>query len=262
MSSTSPKHGFTLVELSIVLVILGLLVGGVLTGQSLIRAAELRAVATESSRFTTATYTFRDKYFALPGDMPNATAYWGRAAATGDCVTNSSAAVSTAGVCDGNGNGALSSAGAGQYSEVFQYWTQLAKAGLIEGTYTGMAGSGGVIHGIAGTNIPKSKLANAAWGNNYLASYGGTANDFGGTYNNYYIFGAPYANSMPYNGILDAGEAYNIDVKTDDGKPATGKILLNWRATCAISTGSMDTAATYNLSVTTKSCGLFFVNIP
>lgn len=58
---------FSLVELSIVLVILGLLTGGILAGQSLIRAAELRAVSTEYSRYITATQSFRDKYFAVPG---------------------------------------------------------------------------------------------------------------------------------------------------------------------------------------------------
>lgn len=59
--------GFSLVELSIVLVILGLLTGGILGGQSLIKAAELRAVTTELDAFQTATNTFRQKYFALPG---------------------------------------------------------------------------------------------------------------------------------------------------------------------------------------------------
>ena len=72
---TSHISAFSLVELSIVLVILGLLVGGVLSGQSLIRAAELRSVTTEYSRYTTAISSFRDKYFALPGDMSNATSF-------------------------------------------------------------------------------------------------------------------------------------------------------------------------------------------
>ena len=71
------RSAFSLVELSIVLVILGLLTGGILSGQSLIRAAELRSVTTEYSRYTAATYSFRDKYFALPGDMSNAESFWG-----------------------------------------------------------------------------------------------------------------------------------------------------------------------------------------
>ena len=76
------RSGFSLVELSIVLVILGLLTGGILAGQSLIRAAELRSVATESQRYMAALNSFRDKYFALPGDMANATAFWGAQNAT------------------------------------------------------------------------------------------------------------------------------------------------------------------------------------
>lgn len=71
------EFAFSLVELSIVLVILGLLVGGVVAGQSLIRAAELRSVSTDYQRFLTATLTFRDKYFALPGDFTMASRVWG-----------------------------------------------------------------------------------------------------------------------------------------------------------------------------------------
>ncbi|PZP83692.1 MAG: type II secretion system protein, partial [Azospirillum brasilense] len=64
MHRPSPTHGFSLVELSIVLVILGLLTGGILGGQSLIRAAELRTISTDANRYITAAQTFRDKYFA------------------------------------------------------------------------------------------------------------------------------------------------------------------------------------------------------
>ena len=78
------QRGFSLVELSIVLVILGLLTGGILAGQSLIRASELRAVSTEFQRYVAAVNTFRDKYFMLPGDMSNATAFWGEDAAQCD----------------------------------------------------------------------------------------------------------------------------------------------------------------------------------
>ena len=77
------RHAFSLVELSIVLVILGLLVGGVLSGQSLIRAAQLRSVTTQFANYRAAVFTFRDKYFALPGDMANASAFWGSAGGTG-----------------------------------------------------------------------------------------------------------------------------------------------------------------------------------
>src|SRR6201999_103149 len=68
------EQGFTLIELSIVLVIIGLIVGGVLVGQDLIRAAEIRATLTQVEKFNTAVNTFYGKYGALPGDMNNGVA--------------------------------------------------------------------------------------------------------------------------------------------------------------------------------------------
>jgi prepilin-type N-terminal cleavage/methylation domain-containing protein len=66
------QTAFSLVELSIVLVILGLLVGGVLSGQALIRASEMRSITAQANQYRAAIYSFRDKYFAIPGDMANA----------------------------------------------------------------------------------------------------------------------------------------------------------------------------------------------
>ncbi len=148
------KQAFSLVELSIVLVILGLLTGGILAGQSLIRAAEVRSVGTDYNRYVAATQTFRDKYMAIPGDMNNATRFWTRQVNASHCVTNSAAAVSTPGTCDGNGDGNVYgwSPNASESGESFQFWRQLALAGLVEGSYTGLAGSGGVAHHTIGTN--------------------------------------------------------------------------------------------------------------
>ena len=118
------KQGFSLVELSIVLVILGLLTGGILTGQSLIRAAELRSVTTEFQKYQTAAMTFRDRYFALPGDMRNATDFWG---AMTNCGAASPAGTGTQ-TCNGNGNGSIDTATAsGRTGENFGFWRQLVK---------------------------------------------------------------------------------------------------------------------------------------
>jgi prepilin-type N-terminal cleavage/methylation domain-containing protein len=65
------KHGFTLIELSIVLVIIGLIVGGILVGRDLISAAAVRAQISQIERYHTAANTFRTKYAYLPGDIPN-----------------------------------------------------------------------------------------------------------------------------------------------------------------------------------------------
>jgi prepilin-type N-terminal cleavage/methylation domain-containing protein len=71
------NHGFTLVELSIVLMIIGLLVSGILVGKDMIRAAELRSITSEKDQFQTAVNLFKNKYLGLPGDLSNATAFWG-----------------------------------------------------------------------------------------------------------------------------------------------------------------------------------------
>src|ERR1700685_2558728 len=68
------RGGFTLIEMSIVLVVIGLVVGGVLVGQDLIRAAYVRAQITQIEKFNTAVNTFYGKYQALPGDMNATTA--------------------------------------------------------------------------------------------------------------------------------------------------------------------------------------------
>src|ERR1700735_2969244 len=71
------QRGFTLIELSIVLVIIGLIVGGVLVGQDLIRAADVRAQISQIEKYQTAVNTFRGKYGYLPGDIkdPDASSF-------------------------------------------------------------------------------------------------------------------------------------------------------------------------------------------
>ena len=64
------KGGFTLVELSIVLVIIGLLIGGILVGQSMITTAKITAVASQIQQFDAGVMTFKAKYNSLPGDSP------------------------------------------------------------------------------------------------------------------------------------------------------------------------------------------------
>ncbi len=158
------KKAFSLVELSIVLVILGLLTGGILAGQSLIRAAELRSTMADISRFSTAVRTFQDKYFALPGDMNNATRFWGSAGGTGSDAACMAFTTSPA-TCNGNGEGWIETAIIAA-DERFLAWEHLANAGLIEGSYTGRDGSatqGDVYdanHNIPGTNpAPISRAA-------------------------------------------------------------------------------------------------------
>lgn len=264
------QSAFSLVELSIVLVILGLLTGGILGGQALIRAAELRSISADAQRYSTAIYTFRDKYFAIPGDMTNATRFWGftgTAVAPG-CVSNHGAAASSPGTCDGNGNGFLVVATTGGATgEAFQSWNQLALAGLIEGQYTGRAGndphplSGSALHDYTfGVNSPNSRIGNVGWGFAIGDSSSGGLNGFARDYRNWLNAGGD-DNAGADNPYLRTDEAWNIDTKMDDGLPAQGRvqILMGLQQNCTDTTDTFNFAARYQLSETaTNRCSLSF----
>lgn len=69
------KAAFTLIELSMVLVIIGLLIGGILVGKDLIKSSENRAYVSQLVKYTAAVNTFKTKYNCLPGDCANITDY-------------------------------------------------------------------------------------------------------------------------------------------------------------------------------------------
>lgn len=264
MQTLKTQSGFSLVELSIVLVILGLLTGGILGGQALIRAAELRAVPTEYARYNAALQAFRDKYFAYPGDMGNATRFWGRMNGNADCVTTSSAAVSAAGACDGNADGGVfPAAAAGQASEQTQFWRHMALAGLIEGTFTGLAGPLDIQECQPGIACPRSKLANAGWGIQSPYNYPGDGVAYAMDYGTALIFGSYTSGGLPYFPVLKPEEAWNIDSKMDDGRPARGKVIGRyWDNACAAaddgSSTNNDLNASYRLSDSSIQCALHF----
>jgi prepilin-type N-terminal cleavage/methylation domain-containing protein len=74
---TKTKAGFTIIEISIVIIVLGFLVGGVLVGSELIKQSELSSIATEYNLYSQAVNTFELKYNGLPGDLKDATEYFG-----------------------------------------------------------------------------------------------------------------------------------------------------------------------------------------
>lgn len=124
----SPKlAGFTLIELSIVLVIIGLLVGGVLVGRDLIKAAEIRATISQIQKYTAAVNTFRLKYGFLPGDIP-----YSQATAFG-LFSFTGVNAGTTGMGDGNGqiDGSISSC----TGEMLAFWRHLSEANLVDGAF-------------------------------------------------------------------------------------------------------------------------------
>lgn len=252
-------RGFSLVELSIVLVILGLLTGGILAGQSLIRAAELRAVTSEYQRITTAIQTFRDKYIALPGDMNNAVSFWNRQVNSAWCLPTSGATVTTPGTCNGNGDGTLTNpAAASQSGETFQFWRQLALSGLIEGTYTGLAGSISYYHADIGNNVPASKSgSNAGWSVRNITTGDTWVFTNWAASNALYLGGSTATNEDGDSPTLQPSELWNIDTKLDDGKPAYG-VIQTYNATARANCATVNDPATaqYSLSSTGKNCNM------
>lgn len=265
------SKGFSLVELSIVLVILGLLVGGIMTGQNLIRAAELRSVVTQVDAVRASVYQFKDRYFAYPGDMKNATDFWGNAdtgGIGGDC-TNSHLDVGTDNqTCNGNGNGFVARTGDSannRNAETFRFWEHLSNAGLVEGNYTGVGNDvgGGTFwyRAVPGENVLRMKLDNG--GMNAVAfarsANGSPPNAWVGSdsdvVRNYAFVGAPTLGDLNWKEIFTPEELWNLDTKLDDGKPGTGIVSSHAPETCA--TSNDETTSEYALSNTAVVCTAF-----
>lgn len=253
------KHGFSLLELSIVLVIIGLLAGGVMVGQDLVRQSEIRSILADHQKYLTAFNAFRNKYSALPGDMRNATAYWGVADATAACSSTSTGDQRT---CNGDGDGLVEVCCATASNEQFRFWQHMVNAGLVEGQYTGIGGTGGNNHALPGINVPSGKITSSGWTASNYGVYAGDSGKFSLLYGNYFLFGVRDNNGAAHQPIIRASEAFSIDQKIDDGLPAYGKVIAgNW-ATCSDATSFSDLDSVYNLAnQSTTACSLYFIRL-
>ncbi len=226
--------GFTLIEMSIVLVIIGLIVGGVLVGQDLIAAAAIRSQISQIEKYNTAVNTFRGKYGYLPGDMPDpqATQFGFIGRGTG------------AGMGDGDGvlRGTYSNVAAGFYSttgEVVAFWTDLSTAGFIDGgfsTASETVNPGGISGSTIGLYLPVAKIGAGnyvnVWSGGTGVGWSGSA-ETGNNGINYYSVSVISALGTGGYGItassgLTVIQAYNIDKKIDDGVPQSGKVTANY----------------------------------
>jgi prepilin-type N-terminal cleavage/methylation domain-containing protein len=238
------EEGFTLIEMSIVLVIIGLIIGSVLAGQDLIRSAGERATISQIEKYNTAVNTFRGKYGALPGDLNSQVAtqygFYPRGSNPGEGDGNgiiegySYANSNTSGIYQG-----------GQPGETTIFWDDLTTANglnvnMIEGGFS-LAGSNygnwSTITGPAlGAWIPEAKLG----GGNYVYVWSGgvgqgTGGSITGSNNGINYFGItnianglnpPFYQANFANNVagLTVRQAYDIDKKMDDGMPSTGRV--------------------------------------
>lgn len=126
LKSTKVKlRAFTLVELSIVIVIIGLIAAGITAGKSLVFSGKIRSQISDLKKYEAASYAFRLAYNTVPGDLPNAGTYW-------------------SGAYNGDGNRVMSDESDNANNplpppprENLTFFQQLSKAALIEGSYNG-----------------------------------------------------------------------------------------------------------------------------
>jgi prepilin-type N-terminal cleavage/methylation domain-containing protein len=187
------SRGFTLIEIAIVLVIIGLLLGGVLKGQELITGARVRNLISQQDGIKAAFFGFQDRYRALPGDY-----------AAADVNINGTSG-------NGNGNGRIednadTSSGTNVQHEEILAWNHLTSAGFMNGSYN-MATSSVSIPG--DDNNPKNPYSV------YVQLI----------YDN--VYGMPGSNPPSKHNLKTGGQVpveivAEVDRKIDDGKPASG----------------------------------------
>lgn len=208
-------NGFTLVELSIVIVIVGLIVSGVIAGQSLVKNSKKQSLISDINQYKTAINTFRVAYNGLPGDIRNAKNFW-----PAECTDATSP-------CNGDGNR--------QYTgnnEKERGWHHLALAGLIPYKFTDNQYNGNTsLPGITSPTLP-SIVGNIPciqfWNESHWQF--GVLN----AKNIFVIRSKIAANNMCWQGYYGTlgNDTYSIDAKIDDGLPGTGQMTVVGDGSC------------------------------
>lgn len=226
MHSRINTTGFTLIELSIVLVIIGLIVGGILVGRDLISAAEVRAQVSQIEKFQQAVNTFKGKYGSIPGDISDRDATNFGLATLGSNVTASGILESPNPYFD---VGIPSNANYPQLAgEQTLFWTHLSQAKLVEGNFSHDSTSFPAVDVALGSQmaqyLPPAKIGSDAsisaysgdvWTSRYSSNYFHLAKQWYGV-----------ADHVLYEDtVLTVQQAYAIDKKIDDGLPQYGHTL-------------------------------------
>jgi prepilin-type N-terminal cleavage/methylation domain-containing protein len=235
------NKGFTLIELSIVIVIIGLIVAGVVGGQALVKQANLRSVISDMNKFQVAVNTFKLEYNAIPGDFSRATNYWGG-------VT-----------VDGNGDKRVLWQG-GNRDEAFKFWQHLSLSEILPEEYSGTQEYN------PGRTFPNGPLKNSGY---YFHVSFGTVSEGLFNANEHVLFFGGHTSAVfgaSFNPIITSKDAISINTKIDDGKPYSGKMRVRgWDArNCAIGTFSFPANTdqvnqnSFNLSLGGNICNIAY----
>jgi prepilin-type N-terminal cleavage/methylation domain-containing protein len=225
------QSGFTLVEIAIVLVIIGLLLGGILKGQELINSARVKNIANDFRTIPTYIYAFQDKFRALPGDDAQVTTH-----ITGSTLATTPAGLQGNGVINGNWNTTTAT------DEAALFWQHVRLANLASGptTITDMSdadpyvpknASGGRI-GISSSQDAQVQIDNVTTN---------AANPMRGTY------------QICSKSILGKF-VKQLDIQMDDGNTASGSMRAQADnaalGSASTPTASIDDAISYTVCMT------------
>lgn len=233
------KRGFTLIELAVVIVIIGLIITAVVKGQQMVEDSRVRAVADQINGFKSAITTFQDKYGALPGDFTQATT---RLPGCEDASNNCQ---------NGDGDGFVgeprSSSASVIGTESRMAWQHLAFANLISGVTAGANADEFVV----GQNFPAARtgggfvLLNTTLNNPVRSGLWLRLANISATSSGLTTSGT---------GALTPGQAAEIDRRLDDGRSNSGTIRGDGvTETCRPDSGI------YDERITSRDCNLFIL---
>jgi prepilin-type N-terminal cleavage/methylation domain-containing protein len=188
------QKGFTLVEIAIVLVIIGLLLGGILKGQEMITQAKIKNVIADMSGVSAAMYGYQDRYKALPGDDKNAKTRW---------------ASTTEGDGDGVIEGKYTAVAADDPKESYYFWHHLRLAGFVSGT--GAEQPFNAVSGKMGVQTSDGTAAGSATFKNGVLSDGAATPTV-------------FTSLMLCSANLPDKIAISVDAQTDDGTGKSGTV--------------------------------------
>ena len=180
------QQGFTLIEIAIVLVIIGLLLGGVLKGQELITGARVRNIIQQQDGVKAAYFGFLDRYRALPGDYAQATGTIQGVTVVAACNNG-----------NGDGDGQIEAAG----NENILAWEHLSRAQFINGSYTCAAAPAAAASAPAN---PYGQFLNLIFDNVYAGA------------------NPQVRHNLKTGGAIPSDILGEIDRKVDDGSALTG----------------------------------------